>query len=568
MVFWRTKAYDELPALAIRRGELRKSLRLVTAGWMFGIVWMTAIGGSRMNYLGRMVGFGDMHFGLVQALPFFATFIQLFATLLIERTGLRKYQFITCGTIHRFLWIVVGLLPLVLPIPSSIAVWTMLATIMTSWAVEALARPAWWNWMGDLIPKRIRGRYFAMRGLMTRMIQIPTVLLLAIYASWAIDPAKPMTAADQPVLLYSLSIMFAVAGVFGMIDILVFYRIREVLPTRADGPRIPAVQITIPEDNRRKLTLPLVYGRAMLKQFVSEPLQNHAFRRYVLYGITITFASVVSAQFFYRHLLECVGLGPVGTDLLFMVIGPLVSMLSARFWGRLIDSWGRRPVLTLATLFTVFSVWPYFFASPYTPNPQWLVAALNAAIGWVGGLFGQSWGGLLTGYPLGAWLIMTLSVIIGGAGWMGILLAQNTIMLSFADGPGRSRYIAATGLLFSVGGLLGWIGGPVAAGLSFLAYDASPIRIGWLLWNNWHAVFLLSFLGRLLALLLLRHMPDPGARQTSQMVRAIGANVYHGVYTKVLLPLRSLRWRVVRRRPDSAADTEGGSDGDQHRGAA
>ncbi|MFW5839185.1 MAG: MFS transporter, partial [Planctomycetota bacterium] len=355
MFSWRNKAYNELPAISVRRGELRRSLKLVTTAWMFGIVWMTCIGGSRMNYLGRMVGFSDFHFGLLQALPFAATFIQLFATILIERSGLRKYQFITCASIHRIIWIVVAMIPLLLPLPSATAVWAMLVLIMISWCVEALARPAWMSWMGDLIPKRIRGRYFAARGIITRMIQIPVVLFLAFYASFAIDESRPITAADQPLLIWSLSAIFAVAGLFGLVDILLFFRIREVIRTRHDGLRTPAVQVRVDRKYRGSWMYPLAYLGAMGREFVLDPLSDYAFRRYVIYGMTITFSMAVAGQFFYRHLLESVGLGPIGTDLLFMVIGPIVAMFASRVWGRLSDAWGRRPVLIFATGFTVFS---------------------------------------------------------------------------------------------------------------------------------------------------------------------------------------------------------------------
>jgi MFS family permease len=558
MFFWRHKAYEELPALSVRRGELRRSLRLVTTAWMFGIVWMTCIGGSRMNYLGRMVGFSDFHFGLLQALPFLATFLQLFATILIERSGLRKYQFITCASIHRILWIVVALIPLVLPLPSRTAIWAMLCLIMISWAIEALARPAWMSWMGDLIPKRVRGRYFATRGMLTRLIQIPVVIFLAFYASFAIDASKPITAESQPLLLYSISAIFAVAGLCGLIDILLFFRIREVVRTRRDGIRSPAVQIHVHPKYRRFGMYPFAYFAAMMREFVAEPLGDHSFRRYVLYGMTITFSMAVAAQFFYRHLLEGVGLGPVGTDLLFMVIGPIVGIVAARVWGRLIDSWGRRPVLIVATGFTVFSVTPYFFASSQTPSPQWLIGLGNACLGVFGGLFGQDWSNLLTGYPLGAWLIMTISVVLGGCGWTGVMLAQNAIILGFADGRGRSRYVAASSLLISIGGMAGWVGGLLAELLSHYRYDQNPIHVGPLLWNNWHAVFLLSFLGRASALLLLRKLPDPGSGSAVAMVRSMGANVYHGVFSRLFYPLRITGWRKSRPRrtePVAADDT-------------
>jgi len=119
---------------------------------MFGVAWMTCVGGSRLTIFGRMLGFSDFDFGVLAAIPFLARFGQLIATILIERTGLRKYQFIDCALIHRMLWLAMAAIPLMLPIPSRWGVRMMLVMLGVSWFAMALATPAWVTWMGDLIP--------------------------------------------------------------------------------------------------------------------------------------------------------------------------------------------------------------------------------------------------------------------------------------------------------------------------------------------------------------------------------------------------------------------------------
>ena len=103
----RHKSYDVLPALSVRKAELRRSLRLVTGAWALGIIWMMCTTGPWMNTFRRMLGFNNFHFGLMQALPFVAAFGNLAATIHIERTGLRKFHFILWGGISRLLWLVV-----------------------------------------------------------------------------------------------------------------------------------------------------------------------------------------------------------------------------------------------------------------------------------------------------------------------------------------------------------------------------------------------------------------------------------------------------------------------------
>lgn len=145
---WKSRSYEAVPALSIRGPQLRLALRTVTLAWVFGVVWLSAVSGSHFKILASTLGFNNLAFGLLATLPFLATFGQLLAALLIERTGLLKYQFIHCAAIHRLLWLAVAAIPLVLPVPSPVAVVAMLVVLSGSWFMGALSAPAWLTWMG------------------------------------------------------------------------------------------------------------------------------------------------------------------------------------------------------------------------------------------------------------------------------------------------------------------------------------------------------------------------------------------------------------------------------------
>ncbi len=291
------------------------------------------------------------------------------------------------------------------------------------------------------------------------------------------------------------------------------------------------------------------YVVAVVKQALIDPLKDKMFRRYVLVGATITFNFTVAGPFFWRQMLECLKFSQLGTELLFMVLGPIVSLLAVKVWGRLTDRWGRRPVLMLGSAFTVFSLVPYFLASPLTPSPQFVVDGVNWISRAPGGLFGHSgWEVLGPTAPVGAWLIISCSLVIGGCGWSGIILAQNSIILGFAGGHGRSKYVAASAVLISLGGILGGItGGLVAGSLHFL--QESPIVVGPFLWNNWHATFLLSIFARILTVIWVARMPDPGSRKVRDLMRHVSYNVYNNVATRLFYPLRVFGWGRSGKEP-------------------
>jgi len=548
-----------LPALSVRKAELRRSMRRVTAAWALGIIWMTCTGGSWMNSFQVMLGFSNIHFGLMTALPSLATAANLVAVVYVERTGKRKGLFIATKAISRALWLVVALILVTLG-GQPAAIWLVLLTLLVVWLLDAVGTPAWQTWMGDMIPRRIRGRYWAARSQFTRMFIVPVAVGLSIFMDRMTDPVLPTTVSAQPQLMWALAGLFAGAAVFGVADILMFLRIREVRPTYPDRPPPPVVDLPLPPTKgglagalRR---LPLYFHALLL-----DPLTDHAFRRYVLYGATITFAMCAGGSFYYREMREDLGLSHMAINVIYMILGPLMAVVSARPWGKLVDRWGRRPALMAATAVAAFGAVPYIFASKYTPNPPLVSGAVNAAAGFVGWLgataaswFGwtvdwASWQPLGAGAPVGAWLVCATTIFFGFVGWSGVAIGQQGIILGFADGEGRSKYVAAHAVFCGLGGVLGAVlSGIMADGLARAPWY-HPLHVGPFQWNNWHATFALSTLARFTALALLIHMPDPGSRRARDMVRTVGAEMLQLLTGRLLTTWGGMgRSRSRRRR--------------------
>ena len=483
MARWKQMTFDELPALSVRGPQLRRALRLTTMAWAFGIAWMATATGSHVAIYCRLLGFNDRFFGLLAAMPFLASLGQVPAALLIERTGLRKYQFIHYGTAHRALWLVVAVLWLVLPAPSLIASTAMVVVVTISGFLAALSAPAWITWMGDVIPRRIRGRYFARRGQITQGVQILVVGLIGL----AVDAAGgEKSASSAPTVKYVIMAVFVLGALAGMTDILLFRRLREVLPER----KAPAATLTV-------------------RDILVGPLRDRGFVLYVLYGAMMIFAITFSGWFYWRTALEHLQYSTLATNMLFQGIGPTAGILTARPWGALIDRWGRRPVLILATATVSLSVIPWLLAQPDMP--------------WV--------------YALSA-----LGCLLGGAGWNGVNLAQTSVLLGYADGSGRSRYVAASAVLISLGGVAGGLaGGELTQALAPLREN--PWQLGPLLWTTWPVNIACGLGVFALAMVMLWHMPDPGSGSTRDMVRAIRANAYGVIQNRLLMPLRVFGWR-------------------------
>lgn len=558
MMPWRSKSYEVLPALAVRGPDLRKCLRIATVSWMYGSAWAVLVSGVQLKSFARMVGFSDFDLGLLAAAPPLATLGMIVAALWIERSGRRKAQFLACATVHRLLWLAIAALPLAMDLPSRSAVYVMLGIYTLSWVMQSFANPAWMTWMGDLVPKRIRGRYFAARFGFGRIIQVALVVTIGLLLDYATVPG-PETADAQPRLLLLICGIFAVGAILGAAEILMYRKVREVIPpSRQKGDE---EELRLDQDIPRGRGL-LATSRAMVRHILLEPLRNAMFRRYVAFGITIGFATAVPGFFFLVYTTETLGFSKLATQVLYMVISPILGMIGLKVWGQLLDRWGRRPVLIGATFMTVFSVTPYFFSTRDTPWPRFITDAANAMARWLGPYLGHAdWVWITPDMPVGAYLVVCCSVLIGGIGWTGVLMGQNNVMLSFSDLPGRNRYVASAQVLVSIGSILGApIGGLVVSFIDHHWAQANPLtgalvapvlHVGPFLWTSYHATFALSGLARFAALLWLIGMPDPGAGTMRAMVRSVGLIAYSNASNWFLYPFRTILRRGERQGTDN-----------------
>jgi MFS family permease len=253
----------------------------------------------------------------------------------------------------------------------------------------------------------------------------------------------------------------------------------------------------------------------------------------------------VGGWYFWLYSKEELGFNTLATNCLFVVIAPLSGLLTSKWWGRMIDRWGRRPTLIISTIGTALAIVPWWFiASQDTPSPQFLVDGINWIGSAVGGLFGQGNYHLLSESArraTGAYCLIAAGFVIGGSSWWGLNLTQNAIILGFSDGSGRNRFVAASSVLINLGGALGGIVGGI------IAQSFKGIHV--LTLNNYQLTFAVAAGMRLVSLVFLMKMPDPGAKQVRDLMRFFGQNAYASVITGMSYPFRLLGgglWRMGR----------------------
>lgn len=329
--------------------NLRDALRRVVVAWLFGAAWMYMVSGAIFTRYAKLLHVSNFGFGVLATIPFLGAMVQLPASLVLERYGRRKQIFVWSATLHRLLWLVIATLPWLV---SPSWQWPVLLMVMFASTVLAnIASPAWMAWMAELIPSRLRGRYFSRRTQFGQAVGLVLSVLTGLVLDWP-DP-------EQQILLRNvISGMLAVAGICGVAEILFFLKV---------------------PDTARTARRPTLTWRGL----IHGPLMSSNFRRFLGFSFSMTFATGFMGQFVWLYLFDEVGMSNSRANLLLVSIPLLVGMASYPLWGRIVDRFGSKAALISAGFLIVngASVWVFITRDSWIPAYMF---SLIATAAWAG----------------------------------------------------------------------------------------------------------------------------------------------------------------------------------------
>ena len=106
----------------------------------------------------------DLQLALVAALPIFlASIAQLYSVRLMNKMHTRKNATVTFSAIQAIIWIPVILTYFL----NTNKISSLIFFVTLYWIFGLMTNPIWTSWIGDLVPKNVRGRFFGKRSLVT-----------------------------------------------------------------------------------------------------------------------------------------------------------------------------------------------------------------------------------------------------------------------------------------------------------------------------------------------------------------------------------------------------------------
>ncbi len=286
---------------------LRRSLRACTAEGMFAEIVTACSGGAVLTAWALYLNAGPLLTGVLVALSQMAQLCQIPAAWTTAILGHRRACLLLVGASRQVL-LPLAALPF-LPVEEGTRQTILVAFAALSAILGVLGNNAWVAWMGELVPRRIRGRYFGRRSGLNMFGGALAAAAAGVLLDWS--RARGLEA-------YALVALQLVAYASGRVTITLMKRQHD--PCTALPPRsLHPVQALL-------------------------PFRDRAVRPFIAYQLAWNFAVGMAGSFFALHMLRNL---KMGFTLVALHGAALAAsrMLAAPMWGRLIDRFGARPVL-------------------------------------------------------------------------------------------------------------------------------------------------------------------------------------------------------------------------------
>jgi MFS family permease len=300
--------------LGSQAAVLRRDLALVHTDAIAASI-MVGAGETYIAAFALALGLGDIVAGYVASVPLLAgAVLQLVSPLGVRRFGSHRRWVVFCARLQAASFVPLTIAALV----GSLSAFGLLAIAAFYWGTGMMTGPAWSTWVGTLIPRSVRSRFFARR---SRVGQI--AVLFGLLAGGALLHVGKKS--SSPLLAFAA--LFAVAGL-----------------ARAWSAWLLAHQ-SEPD--------PLVERRIVTPDGVA-PARVPGNRRLIGYLLALQVGVQIAAPYFTPYMLGASALHLSYAAYMALIAASFVSKILALPWlGHLAARYGARRVLRFAGLSVV-----------------------------------------------------------------------------------------------------------------------------------------------------------------------------------------------------------------------
>ncbi len=349
---------------ARRKHKIRKLYKVSIIEGSFAQIYgnLALIGSSFITKFMVILQASPLQFSFLSALGQLSGLWQPLGLAFSHRFERRKWPCIWITALGRMLTVFLGL---ALLFPSNQkGIWFALSLLFVSAGLQSTGGNIWIAWISDMIPVRIRGRFFSKRN----QIHLIIGLVFSYVLSYHVDLFESAERGVKYISMLKAQNFFIPQnqGMF-LAFIFIFASLLGVF-----GLWILSLQ---PERTRK---LP----EQSLKSLYREPFKDKNFRLLLVFGSWWFFATGVGSPFWTPFMLRNLEMGLFDVQI-YSTLHMGASLLSFSFWGRFIDKFGNKTAMKICVLLGGINPLLWLFVSPGNYHLLWL-EALGSGFMWAG----------------------------------------------------------------------------------------------------------------------------------------------------------------------------------------
>ena len=320
----------------------------------------STVSGSGSAFLTKfviMLNATPIQFALLSAIGQVSQVFQPLGALVTKRRTKRKgvvltLQFAGCGIALTY-----GILPFILSSVNAIRVFLVLLFLSVS--LLSIAGNAWIGWISDVIPLRVRARFFSA---LSQYVML-TAVVVSYGFSLFIDhfSTRGRQFIQQPAFFASDNLPIGFMIIFSVAVVAAFSGLGVL-------SRLPEKEKKIEEESTAGMFF--------------FPMRDRNFRRFLLYNCWWMLAVGIGAPFWQPFMLQKLQMSLFEVQI-YGSINIAASILVLRLWGRLIDAYGNRTAMRLIILLGGFNPMLWLFVTPHN-YPLLYLEAITSGIMWAG----------------------------------------------------------------------------------------------------------------------------------------------------------------------------------------
>ncbi|MFW6306152.1 MAG: MFS transporter [Bacillota bacterium] len=323
--------------------ELKNDIQISIVEGAFTSMMGTLIGGVFLTGYAISLGVNYFAIGLLASLPLLSNIVQIFGSYLIDKLDNNRRFCIISIILHRIIWLMIIISPTVLLKLGlfDLRLWIFVALMGVASICISISSVSWTSWMTDLIPQKVRGRFFTRRNTVSGIVSIATILLAGLFIDYWHGLSYNVNFQS-----YGFIYLFTIGTMAGIIGVFLLYKIRK------------------PKKNSKQ-------HRNFFKN-LKLPFKYISFRHFIIFSVCWGFSVSLASPFFSVYMIKIIEI-PFTIIGLFGIISALSGIFAMRLLGKFINKYGPKPLLYFCSIGASIIPALWLFATPENYNIIWFI---------------------------------------------------------------------------------------------------------------------------------------------------------------------------------------------------